>query len=96
MQQALLLQPGLYILELLLVVRPLDEDVELSMEQLGRLLAVTPVAVDMDGAGGGRVVDQEDAGDHFLGPDGAGDGVMGNEVLHILPALKNNKLIRST
>ena len=44
--------------------------------------------MDVDGAGGGGVVDQEDAGDHVVVPDGAGDGVVGDEVLHILLTLK--------
>lgn len=60
------------------------------MEHLRRLGAVTPVAVHVDGAGGGRVVDEEDAGHHVLGPHGAGDRVMRDEVLHILLELNED------
>ena len=60
------------------------------MEHLRGLCAVTPVAVNMDGAGGGGVVDEEDAGHHVLGPHGAGDRVMGDEVLHILLKLSED------
>ena len=58
------------------------------MEHLGSLNTVTPVAVHVDGAGGGGVVDEEDAGDHVLCPDCTCDGVMRNEVLNIFLALK--------
>ena len=65
-----------------------SEDIELAVQQLCCLLAVAPVAVHVDWAGGGRVVDQEDAGDHLLRPDCTGDGVVRDEMLHILSALK--------
>ena len=84
MQQPLLLEPGLDLDELLLVVWPHDEHLELGVQHLCGLRAVAPVAVHVDGAGGGRVVDEEDAGDNILGPDGAGDRVVGDEVLNIL------------
>ena len=61
------------------------------MEHLRRLCAVTPVAVHMDGAGGGRVVDEEDAGHNVLGPHGARDRVMGDKVLHILLELNKGQ-----
>ena len=44
----------------------------------------------VDWTGRGRVVDEEDAGHHVLCPHGAGDCMMGDEVLHILLKLRGH------
>ena len=62
-------------------------DLQLLLQQLGSLRAVAAVAVDVDGAGRRRVVDEEDRGDHVVvggvALHRAGDRVVGDEVLHI-------------
>ena len=61
---------------------------QLLLQQLSSFRTVAAIAVHVDGAGGGGVVDEEDAGDHVLCPDCTCDGVMRNEVLNIFLALK--------
>ena len=96
-QQTLLLQSGLDLKELLLVVRPLHQDGELVPQEPGRLHTVAPVAVHVDRAGGGGVVDEEDAAHHvlvgFVGLGDAGDGVMGDEVFDTLLSLTTQLLL---
>ena len=68
----------------------MHEGLQLLVEQLRGLDAVAAVAVYVDRAGGGGVVDEEDGGDHVLGAEAAGDGVVRDEVLHRLLALRQS------
>lgn len=90
-QKSLGLQPGLDLAELLLVVRPLDQCLQLTAQDGRRLDRVAPVAVHVHRTPGGRVVDEQDARDDVVVGrrllQNARDRVVGDEVLdHVLAA----------
>ena len=98
------MQPGLDLEELLLVLRPvhqhldilsgqvaqhvLSPHLQLLLQQVGSLRTVAPVAVYMNWARRGRVVDQQDRRHHVLVGartlHRARDRVVRDEVLHVL------------
>lgn len=86
-QQPFRRQPILDLPELLLVLRPVDQDLELGPERTGRLHRVAPVRMHVHRTLGERVVDEQDAAHHVVVRFGllhdARDGVMGDEVLDL-------------
>ena len=104
LEQPLLLQPGLDLEKLLLILRAvhkhldilsgqvaqhvLSPHLQLLLQQLSSLRTVAPVAVYMNWARRGRVVDQQDRRHHVLvgarALHRARDRVVRDEVLHIL------------
>lgn len=86
-QQAFRCQPILDLPELLLVLRPVDQDLELGPERTGRLHRVAPVRVHVHRTLGERVVDEQDTTHHVVVRFGllhdARDGMVGDEVLDL-------------